>query len=72
MQGLGVQHDVGEAVSVDRATQLELQWGRVKGAMDDLLRSFHSVDQRDSEALEDIFDYFVQKVEFDSPLAAPE
>lgn len=72
MQGMSMQYDVRGPGAMEQAGLIDLQWGRVKGAMDALLKSFHSVDQRDSEALEDIFDYFVQKVEFDSPLADPE
>ena len=72
MQGIGVQNNIGGQGAIDQAALLNHHWGRVKGAMDALLKSFSSEDQRDSEALEDIFEYFVQKVEFDSPLAEPE
>ena len=72
MQALGVQFDAGGQGAIDQAALLDLHWGRVKGAMEALLRSYRSEDQPDSEVLEDIFEFFVQKVEFDSPLAGPE
>ncbi len=71
MQNLGVQFKGGQGV-LEEAALLAFHWGQVRGAMDALLSSFQCEDQRDSEMLEDIFDYFVQKVEFDSPLARPE
>ncbi len=72
MQGIGVHYNVGGQGVIDQAALLDLHWGQVKGAMESLLRSFHSEDRRDNEDLEDIFEYFVQKVEFDSPLAESE
>ena len=72
MHGTGIQIGAGGQGEIGQAVLLDVHWDRVKGAMAALLRSFHSEDQRDSEELEDIFDYFVQKVEFDSPLATPE
>jgi hypothetical protein len=72
MQGTGLQIKPQGPGMADRAALLDFHWGRVKGAMNALLMSYHSEDRRDSEELEDIFDYFVQKVEFDSPLAGPE
>lgn len=72
MPGTGIQSIAGGPGTVDEAVLVDVHWGKVKGALDELLRSFHSDDGRDSEELEDIFEYFVQKVEFDSPLATPE
>ena len=72
MQEAGVQFTEGGQGGIDQAALLDFHWGNVRGAMDALLNTFHRGDQRDSEVLEDIFDYFVQKVEFDSPLAGPE
>ena len=71
MQNLGVQFKGGQG-GIEEPVLLDFHWGQVRGAMDALLMSFQSEDQQDSEMLEDIFDYFVQKVEFDSPLARPE
>lgn len=72
MQEVGVQFNAGGQGGIDQAALLDLHWGRVRGAMDALLKTFHSEGQEESEVLEDIFDYFVQKVEFDSPLSIPE
>lgn len=71
MQATGIQTGAGGRVGGQSAL-LDEHWGKVKGALDELLRSYYSDDSRNSEELEDIFDYFVQKVEFDSPLATPE
>jgi hypothetical protein len=71
MQEVGVQFNVAGQGGIE-VVLLDIHWGRVRGAMDALLMTFHSEEQEGSEVLEDIFDYFVQKVEFDSPLAVPE
>jgi len=69
MQGIGVQHTAGGLGAMDQAALLDLHWGRVRGAMDALLKTFRNEDRQESELLEDIFDFFVETVEFDSPLA---
>ena len=68
MQGIGMQQTAGGSGGLDQAALLDLHWGRVRGALDALLASFRDEESLESE-LEDIFEYFVQKVEFDSPLA---
>jgi hypothetical protein len=68
MQGIGMQKTAGGSGGLDQAALLDFHWGRVRGALDALLRSVRDEEGLENE-LEEIFDYFVQKVEFDSPLA---
>jgi hypothetical protein len=58
--------------NTSRGALLNEQWGQVRGALESMRKMCHISLDEESKELDDIIDYFVMKVEFDSPLAIEE